>query len=383
MEVNFITTQSPLDFSGGWSGLSYCLHRELSRIPDVDLRYVGPINPAISKTAKVISKALRLMGGSGSFFPFSEERLTRVRHELETLAPLADYNFFLGVTAWIRCTSRKPYGAYLDACFRTYFNNNLKTNKFSEKDLCRIESAEKEWLEQASHVFWASAWSRDEAVRHYGLTIPNHHVVGIGGNLQPPEQDTWNGEFDFILIAQNFELKGGPAAAAALQTVRQRHPKARLLILGQRPPDQFLRQPGIEYAGFFRKSDPGELSQFRLILSSAFCLVYPTTSDTIGQVIIECGYFGCPAIAPRQFAIPEIIKDKQTGVLINTPFQPSDFAAAMLWLIENPSTYREMRRQALNYCKENLTFRSVAAKIASRILTRARAEAKPERMIVV
>ena len=368
VRINFITTQSPANFSGGWSGLSYNLHQALARLPSVDLEYVGPVSPACSKLQKWISKARRLLGGTSRFYPFSEPRLEAFRAEVQGAIKASDYNLFLGVTPWLRCHFSTPYGAYLDACFRTYFHNNLKVREFCPADIRRIEVAEKEWLDGANHVFWASAWSRDEAVRHYGLSAQNHHVVSIGGNLDLPEADTWAGEPHFLFIAQNFALKGGPVACAAFRAVRQRHPTAGLIILGQKPPDEFLSQPGVQYAGYLRKSQPDELGRFRAILASAFCLVHPTTSDIVPQVLIECGYFGCPAIAPRRFAIPEIVMHEKTGLLLDTPFQAAAFEKAMLELLANRSVYERMRRTVRAHCLANFTFQVVAKRIIQAIM---------------
>jgi len=369
LRINFITTQSLTNVSGGWSGLSCSLYQHLTKSSLLKINYFGPIEPPIRRSAKLVSKLRRILGSRGRFYAFSEERLERVRQQVETARPQADYDLFLGVTPWIGCRFDRPYGAYLDASFRTYFNNNLKVDEFCPTDIRRIELAEKEWLERANHLFWASAWSRDEAIRHYGLTSPNHHVVGIGGNLDIPQADTWGGQPHFLFIAQNFALKGGPVACAAFQTVHLKHPETKLIILGQEPPARFLHRPAVEYAGYLRKSEPDELARFRSILASSFCLVYPTTSDTIGQVIIECGYFGCPAVAPRMFAIPEIVLHMETGLLIDTPFHAPEFEKAMLWMIEKPDAYKELRRNVRERCTGNFTFAAVTRRISQQVAT--------------
>jgi glycosyltransferase involved in cell wall biosynthesis len=367
VRTNYISSQSRGDCSGGWSGLSFNLYEKLAGHARLGVNYIGPVYPGASRLDRVVSKLWRITGCGGRFFFFSEERLRRIEKQLRASLPPGDYNLFLGATPWVRFHPEKPYGAYLDACFRTYFDNNLKTEEFSVEDIRRIELAEKDWLERARHVFWASAWSRDEAIRHYQLSKDNHHVVGIGGNLEVPEADTYSGGLLFLFIAQNFALKGGPAACAALQGVRRSQPDAKLVVLGEKPPVEFLQQPGVEYAGFLRKDRPEELARFRSILASAFCLVHPTNSDMVPQVIIECGCFGCPAIAPSRFAIPELVLNRQTGVLIDTPFTAADFEREMLWMIENQAAYEDMRRKARAHLISGFTFQAVAERVASRI----------------
>ena len=62
-------------------------------------------------------------------------------------------------------------------------------------------------------------------------------------------------------------------------------------------------------------------------------------------VLIEAGYVGCPVISTRKFAIPEIIDDGRTGLLLDDS-SPSSVASAMSWMLEHTSEYQEMRKAA-------------------------------------
>jgi glycosyltransferase involved in cell wall biosynthesis len=83
----------------------------------------------------------------------------------------------------------------------------------------------------------------------------------------------------------------------------------------------------------------------------------------VSQVIIECGYFGCPTIAPRRFAIPELVLDRQTGVLVDSHFTSADFEREMLWMLEDKERYMELRRAARAYSTGHFTFEAAAREI--------------------
>ena len=89
--------------------------------------------------------------------------------------------------------------------------------------------------------------------------------------------------------------------------------------------------------------------------------------DTLGQVIIEAGYFGCPAIAPKSFGIPELIKDKETGFVIDLPFNADDFAKRILTMIEDRDSYLQMRKNVREHTISNLSFDVIGEKIISKI----------------
>jgi len=130
----------------------------------------------------------------------------------------------------------------------------------------------------------------------------------------------------------------------AFQKVRQRHADASLVIVGARPVNG-AKEPGVTFAGYLRKEVPEEYAAFRNILAAARALVHPTNSDVSPLIIIEAGYFGCPAIASNRFAIPELVDHSVSGILLES-VSSSAVADAMNWMLENKAAYPDMRRHA-------------------------------------
>ena len=104
MAINFITTQSLLACSGGWSGTSFNLYTHLEKNSLPQPSYIGPVNPPISNIAKFVSKTRRILGGQGNFYFFSSQRLSDIQKLVAASLKKADYNLFLGVTPWIKCS---------------------------------------------------------------------------------------------------------------------------------------------------------------------------------------------------------------------------------------------------------------------------------------
>lgn len=55
--------------------------------------------------------------------------------------------------------------------------------------------------------------------------------------------------------------------------------------------------------------------------------------------------FGCPAIASRAFAIPELVADGESGLLLDSPADPAAVAAAMARMLAD-AAYPGMRAAA-------------------------------------
>ena len=97
---------------------------------------------------------------------------------------------------------------------------------------------------------------------------------------------------------------------------------------------------------FLRKEVLSEYQQFQQILASARAVVSATRSDICPLLFVEAGYFGCPVISNRRFAIPEIVDHGRTGFLLDYPEDPTLLAHAMCQMLELRDEYSRMREAA-------------------------------------
>lgn len=342
--INFVSQLPKGLRTGGFSAMNAAACAALERRHEV--AYVGPIDPPVVPWQKAVSKALRLSGLGGDFPAYSERRLGTIAREVERRAkPGARLDFFHGFTAWIATRPARPYAAWSDCTFADYIETFHDRRRFRTDDLARIERAEARWLRGARRVLFTSEWATQRATRAYGLDPGRVGSVGIFGELEPPAAVTYAGEPSFAFVSTDFAAKGGPVVLQAFGRVREAHPEAQLTIVGAPPPGS-ADEPGVRYAGFLRKEDPAELAQFRAVLAGARAVVHPTRSDIAPLLLVEAAMFGCPAIASRGFAIPELVADGESGLLLEAPGDPAAVAAAMTWMLDNPAAYAGMREAA-------------------------------------
>ena len=112
----------------------------------------------------------------------------------------------------------------------------------------------------------------------------------------------------------------------------------RFLIVGHGAEESCLRQrlPGAEFPGVLR----GEA------LSRAYAnmdlFVFPSHTDTFGNVVLEALASGVPAIVTPDGGPPSIVLDGKTGFIAHD----EDFADAVVRVISNPPLHAEMRQAA-------------------------------------
>ena len=368
MRIAFVSNLPARLETGGFSAMSVAMIEALRRFARV--RYIGPINPTPSRLAHLQSKLTRTFGGSGRFFFFSPDRLQKISRC--TVARLqeqkCDLVLYHGFTPWIKVPSDGPYIAWSDCTFRDYFRVYHQSQNFDAADLKRIEEAEANWLRKASRVLFTSRWAAERATKDYSLDPENIGVVGIFGALQPPATDTYAGSYEFAFISTNFAAKGGPIVAQALERVRASHPKVQLIVIGDKPPKNILAQDGIFYAGFLRKEALADKEKLRDILARIRGLVHPTLADIAPLSLVEAAYFGCPSISSRICAIPEIVEDGKTGILLDAPPTIDSVAAAMEQILDHDEEYRSIRHAAREKMCREFTEAAFQSRVRANIL---------------
>lgn len=369
MKLAYVSDLALRPSGGGSYAVNWHACQQLERhFPGMTTHVIEPrVNPWEARWSQFQRKVL---GRPGAFAYFSPRTSRQNAERVSAVLPTdADAVFFRSAARWRRCQPKRPYFIYLDVVFHTFFHNTFMEKDFQADDLRRIWDEEAQFLEGAQAVFFESKWGLERAVEAYDLKGQHYEALGRGGVIAPPPADTWDGEtLQLLTIAMNFHQKGGDILLAAFDRLRQRLPNIRWSIIGGAPPDDRWRAfPEIEYVGKLRPENEAELARFRQLLANAFLLIHPTREDTNPLVLTEAAYFGCPTVSVRQFGIPELVIDGETGVLLDAPIRPETLAEAIERLAADQSGYREMRRRARSFALDHFTWDSLGQGLAKRI----------------
>ena len=97
------------------------------------------------------------------------------------------------------------------------------------------------------------------------------------------------------------------------------------------------------------------------------CLLHPTTADINPMVLIEAGYFGCPAISTKRYAIPELVIDGVSGFLLDDPTDVAAIVGHMIWMLEQDESYWRMRKQVRDHMLGYYTREAFECRLSSEI----------------
>ena len=124
-------------------------------------------------------------------------------------------------------------------------------------------------------------------------------------------------------------------------------PQARLALVGDGPHRQQLEKVFAGTATTFVGYLGGE--ELAGAYASADAFLFPSSTETLGLVLLEAMAAGSPVVAARRGGIPDIVTDGVNGCLYE-PDGPSDGAASLIAatkrLLGNHSERQQLRQQA-------------------------------------
>ena len=175
-----------------------------------------------------------------------------------------------------------------------------------------------------------------------GLPAEKLRVVRYGMDTPPPawgsdpEVSLPPGARTLLAASRLVPQKGLDVAVRALPTICAAEPRAVLVILGEGPEQEALtglaRSLGVEDALRL----PGHVGDVSSWFEQAALFVHPARWEGFGLVLLEAMLAGKAVVASAVSAVPEIVVDEVTGLLV-PPDDPDALARAVSELLADPA----------------------------------------------
>ncbi len=173
---------------------------------------------------------------------------------------------------------------------------------------------------------------------------------GVDLDLYSPanrDPDAYPGELKVLYAGRLSKEKGAEVLAETFLDARQRDPRLHLLLAGGGPEEGILRERLGEHATFLGWLDRKELAR---AYASADVFLFPSRTDTYGQVVVEAQASGLPVVAVAEGGPLSLIRDRQTGWLCEADSQV--LAAAVAQLAGSSFLRERISRAALAEVRE-------------------------------
>ena len=273
--------------------------------------------------------------------------------EMQQQAPLDALFFHTQVTAVLAANwvNKIPSVISLDATPKQYDS----LGEFYAHD------AGPAWLEQLKwklnrNVFQAakqivtwSEWAKEGLIAEYEVPAAKISVIPPGVNALDwaNPQPRPSGAVKILFVGGNLERKGGLLLLEAFRNLRQSAANLELHLVTK---DKLSAEPGLfVYNDMQPNSQPLKKLYHE---SDIFCL--PTYGDCLPMVLSEAGAAGLPAVSTQVAAIPEVVRDGESGFIIPTG-DVDALTNALRDLVRNPDLRRRQGARAAELVQKAMT----------------------------
>ena len=225
---------------------------------------------------------------------------------------------------------------------------------------------------EAAYVIAVSEPLRDEIISHF--KVPEWKVVAVpnGIDVTKFERDVnkegvrakygvMPGELLILAVGRLTPQKGFQHLIYAMPQILRRHPKAKLLIVGDGWMRGELERAAYEVGCHERIRFTGFLSDDELIelYLSADLLVVPSIYEPFGITALEGMAAGLPVVASKVGGLQYIVEHERTGIWV-IPGDPRSIAWGVDYVLSNPDRAKQMGENARRKVKNEYSWDIIA-----------------------
>lgn len=215
-----------------------------------------------------------------------------------------------------------------------------------------------------------AGWERTNARRADRVVVPSRYSARVAEELygvpaariavvpEPIDLAEWRRRFaaaprrvssrpTVLSVARTYPRKRLDDLLRATVLLRHRIPDVQVRIVGDGPESERLRRLHADLGLGDAAVLLGEVTRAELSVEyvSADCFCLPTTQESFGLVFAEAMAAGLPIVACRAAAVPEVVGDGESGLLVS-PRSPEELAAAMETVLMNHGLRKELADRA-------------------------------------
>lgn len=183
-----------------------------------------------------------------------------------------------------------------------------------------------------------------------------NYLIQKNPALGPYRNDVWVGS-----IAELHKNKGINFALDAL--IDKNVPEnIRYIVIGEGEEAKILKDQIVEKSLQNKAFLLGKIENASQYLKAFDIFIISSLKEGLPYVLLEAGYAQLPVISTNVGSMPEIIKQKETGILIH-PSNTKEITQSMIFLVNNPNQATTMSEQLNEEIKNQFLFEKISQKV--------------------
>lgn len=165
-----------------------------------------------------------------------------------------------------------------------------------------------------------------------------------------------------VTVARFHVQKGHPYLLRAMVKVLERHPRAKLILIGAGETEPEMRRLAADLGLGKRVVFAGERPDGASVIALAHVVAIPSLWEGLPYVALEAMRAGKPVVASDVDGIPEAVRDARTGLLV-PPRDPGALAAAISRVLDDAEFAARMGDEGRHVVSEKFSIDEMCARV--------------------
>lgn len=202
-------------------------------------------------------------------------------------------------------------------------------------------------------------------LRHSGMSERKLRTIANGVEVErfqgtQPSLKSSSSTFSLVgFVGRLVPGKGADVLLRAAPRVLSRYPNSRFVLVGDGPARRELESLASQLGVTDRVLFAGVREDMPQVYRSFDLLVLPSFCEAMPMCVLEAMAAGKPVIATRVGAVPKLIEDDETGILIE-PGDVAGLSAAILNLLEDPQRAHRLGKSGQTRATEQFSDHAMA-----------------------
>jgi len=374
MNITYITKYPTLDIKN-WSGTEYFIAKALEN-QGFHLDYITGLEDKINLSVRIKSK---IFGRDKKYLIKRSPEVGKgyAKQILKRLNPDTDLIFSPATEPIAYLNVNKPIVFYTDATFPAMLGYNPWFDNLSDKTIKESLQAEQKALDRSSFAFYSSDWAARSAINNFEVNPNKVKVIPFGGNISARmNYEQVKGIINnrkklickILFLAVDWNLKRGDIVLNAVKYLNEEMKMpAELDIVGI---DNFTVENLPSYVknhGRISKATPEGIKKIENFIAQSHFLFVPSSTEAFGLVFCEAMAFGVPCISTNTGGIPTIVKNNESGILLDMQAGYKEYAEQIYNIYTKPDLYDKLAKEAFHNFESRLNW-DVAGKTVAKYL---------------
>jgi len=238
-----------------------------------------------------------------------------------------------------------------------------------------LTEVEKASVARANLAIFATPNTQQSAIHDLDIDPRKTSMVVMGANVYPndpasimaPAQPPTREKCDLLIVAADPIRKQVDLATQITGLLRQRGTNAVLHVIGPGT-RKSNHSDAVNAIGPLSLSNPDDRTKHQHLLRKCHLQLLPSLGEACGIAPSESAHFARPSIVSSAGGLPFVVRNGQTGMVIDINSNAQTWAMAVESLIDNPDRYRKMSRKALIRARKYFNWSAWGATVTTLIL---------------